>query len=266
MFKVLLIDDEPWQVKGLKKMIDWENEGFVVVGSASNALEGIEKIKGLNPDIILVDVQMPQIDGLKMIDIVNSKLGNKNFVIVSGYADFKYAQRAIKMGVLDYLLKPIDEVELKKVLNNLKEKIVKKLMLDENNTKDQHEGLEDMSINKIIKSYNITNIALKKIVIYIGNHYNENLHLNDIARDFFINPAYLGQLFYKGIGMSFSQYILEIRIKKAEYLLLSEDLTIQDVCNKIGIEDYSYFNKLFKKSTGFTPGNYKKNIERVKST
>jgi len=112
MYKVLIVDDEPIVREGLKTIIDWEKYGFYVCAEASNGLEGIQIIEKLNPHLVLVDIKMPEVCGLKMISIIQDRSLNVKFIILTGYSDFEYAQKAINYGVVAYLLKPIDEIEL----------------------------------------------------------------------------------------------------------------------------------------------------------
>jgi two-component system response regulator YesN len=113
VFKVLLVDDEPFVTKALKVLINWEELGYSVCGEASNGQDALELIKKLEPDVVITDIRMPKMDGLELIQYCREMLKtNTKFIILSGYSDFKYAQKAIKYGAKEYLLKPIDETEL----------------------------------------------------------------------------------------------------------------------------------------------------------
>lgn len=118
-YKVLIIDDEPWIIDGMKKTVAWEQEGFTIVGDAVDAFEGIDKIHKLHPDVVFVDIRMPEMTGLEMIHKLAEYNYNIKFVVISGYSDFIYAKESITLGVFEYILKPIDKNELRKILNNL---------------------------------------------------------------------------------------------------------------------------------------------------
>lgn len=127
MFKVLLVDDEPFVTKALKVLIDWEGLGYTICGDASHGEEAVEQIKKLKPDVVITDIRMPKMDGLELIKYCSEVLKvNSEFIILSGYSDFKYAQQAIKYSVKEYLLKPIDEDELIESLNSLSKVFQKK--------------------------------------------------------------------------------------------------------------------------------------------
>ncbi|MBE1441318.1 response regulator [Paenibacillus sp. OAS669] len=120
MYKVLLVDDEMYVRKGLMSLIDWEQLGYVIAGEAENGQEALELIKELEPDLVIIDIRMPVLDGLDVIRTVAEQEGSQpSFIIISGYHDFKYAQQALRYGVVDYILKPIDEEELQGTLLKL---------------------------------------------------------------------------------------------------------------------------------------------------
>ena len=118
---MLIVDDEMFVRKGLLEIIPWVNMGLAVVGEADNGQVAQEMIKQLEPDIVITDLRMPILDGLGLIqNVVNENSDSPPvFVVISGYDDFKYAQQALRYGVYDYILKPIDEQEMTDTLSNL---------------------------------------------------------------------------------------------------------------------------------------------------
>ena len=124
MIRTILIDDEYWTLKGLEKIIDWEAMDFKIVGSYNSPQEALEKIKnGLVCSLIITDIRMPEMNGLDMIAEIQRICPNMYFVLISGYAEFTYAQQALRLQISDYILKPIDKNELIKVLQKVKIKI-----------------------------------------------------------------------------------------------------------------------------------------------
>ncbi len=120
MFKVLLVDDEPFILQGLEMLIDWSKEGFEIVATASNGLEAINILENQKVDLIITDVNMPVLSGFDLLEeIREKKLSNAHFVILSGHADFVYAQNAIRNNCVDYILKPIERESLIKVLTKI---------------------------------------------------------------------------------------------------------------------------------------------------
>ncbi len=116
MFKVLIIDDEPTIRKGLINIINWKKFQCEVCGEAWDGVDGLEKMEELKPDIVFVDISMPEIDGLTLIKRAKSIVPNSKFIILSGYREFTYMQEAIKIGAFDYILKPSSIEELCEVI------------------------------------------------------------------------------------------------------------------------------------------------------
>lgn len=117
--KVLLIDDEPAIRKGLRNLIPWENYGFTICAEAGNAAEGLEKIKTLSPDLLMLDIRLPQKSGLDLAEEARADGYTGKIIILSGFSDFSYAKKAIEFGITAYLLKPIDEEELLEALEKV---------------------------------------------------------------------------------------------------------------------------------------------------
>ncbi|MGG7141976.1 response regulator transcription factor [Clostridium nigeriense] len=181
MLKVLIIDDEPYVREGLKHIIDWSENGFEICGEAQDGDEGYNKILELNPDIVLLDIQMPGKLGLDILKDIREKGIKGRFIIISGYSNFKYAQQAIKYGVKDYLLKPIDEDELLDIALKLKDEIE-----EENKSKDNIEknkvALRQYVLGQLILNNNTNEYGeIKKAlnnstfqVALISNSLNQN--------------------------------------------------------------------------------------------
>jgi len=125
MFKILLVEDEIFMRKGIIKLIDWGRLGFEIAYEAGNGQEALEILKNEKVDVIITDIKMPVMDGIELIKKISEKFENKPpIIIISGYNEFEFAKAAIKYGVNDYLLKPIDENELIQTLEKIKTRIL----------------------------------------------------------------------------------------------------------------------------------------------
>lgn len=120
MNRIVIVDDEQFVRKGIIALVDWKKINYHVVGEASNGEDALELILNEKPDVVLTDIRMPVFDGLKLIEKVKElAIKIPKFIIISGYNDFEYAQRAVRLGVTDFILKPIDKDELEKTFMNL---------------------------------------------------------------------------------------------------------------------------------------------------
>ncbi len=124
MLRVMLIDDEPFALEGLKLLIDWRAEGFEICAECSDARLALAEIPHLRPDLIVTDIRMPAIDGLELMRLARQQGFGGQFIIVSGYNDFEYAARALRIGVAGYLLKPIEPAEAAIALEHVRRQLI----------------------------------------------------------------------------------------------------------------------------------------------
>ena len=127
MYKLLIVDDEPHIRSGLKHIIEWEIYGIEIIGAVEDGTKAYSLIQSGHPDLVLLDITMPTMNGLELIELCSRLESVPKFIILTGYNDFKYVQRALQLGAVDYLLKPIDQNELEnavssciKLLDNLR--------------------------------------------------------------------------------------------------------------------------------------------------
>lgn len=477
MYSVIIIDDEPWAIKGIRNVFNWDKYGFEITGQFTSVHKAIEFINEECPDLVFTDIRMPEISGLELMRMTKEKELDVEFVIVSGFAEFAYAQEALRYGALDYFLKPIDidmadplieklalhfskkrsvrnnlilealtstdkselnrltpffdrssddyfrvliiysnsenkdyknlkfydrkqtlEIDFgsRKTLYILKSdkksdledhldytaftelvikavgissistnhdhiaKLIKeadlaasqiflneekgmfeyeprfavvKPLIDEISTIIQESKFDEMeySIERVVNFFRQNHLGMGEVVNlwnqvvsvlvgtfyeelkdmeldflnyselkerfenfeslcsflydiliyikqlnghtvnegdinayfsqmvkYIDNHFQSRLYLKDLSAKFYINQVYCCQFFKKNLGKTFSEYVTELRIKKACELLKHTELSIEEVATKVGYVDYYYFNKVFKKQCGITPTKFRK--------
>ncbi len=231
MLKVLIVDDEPYVREGLKYIIDWQENGFEVCGEAPNGDEGYDRILELKPDVILLDIQMPGKEGLDILKDIRNKNCNGKFIIISGYSNFDYAKKAIKYGVKDYLLKPIDEDELLEIVLKLKKEI-----------EEEKKSESYLEKNKIaLRQYLLGQLILNKKI----NEYE------DVNKELINKGTFQVAL----ISNSSNQYNFDNIIKIEEFLIKNleekESIDIIKLEDKIALVirniNSSYANKLLNK-------------------
>lgn len=371
--KVLIVDDEPFITQGLSLLIDWEKEGFEIAACLENGKEALQFLEKNEVDLILTDIRMPECSGLELMEKVREqKLSDAYFIIMSGYDDFGYAQKALRMGCLDYLLKPVDGAELIEILKKIRstekekvqerrrqaeleqayrgrnmisrligtydsgnaQKIICNEVLDklvgaiEVNDADEIDKLvhefykevkekdipeESVNFNISYLLFQLIRIAseqddevnheeimnfisessleeglvkgksdhmvrfcldyaeyisqlrkrsahsvLRDVEKEIQNHYAENISLREMSQKFFINNAYLGQMFKKKYGVSFKDYLTDYRIKTAAKMLVNTDKKIISIAEEVGYKDSDYFVQKFIERMGCTPSKYRR--------
>ncbi len=238
--RVLLVDDEIIIREGFKRLFDWEGHGCEVVGEAADGMEALAQIDSLCPDIAIMDINIPIMNGLKVIQLSRIKHPDTAFVIVSGYDDFAYCREALRLQITDYILKPVNYEEFGTCIDNLK------ISLFERRMSEKPPEEEGRAINSITR--------------YLQEHLSEELSLSVLAEEFHLNPQYISQLFKNEIGVNFLAYLTGIRMEKAKKLLLSSSLSVAEVAERSGYADYRVFTKAFKKSEGVTPSQYRRDF------
>ena len=128
MYSVVLADDEPLIIKGLLKMVDWEQLNAEVVGTAKNGQQLIEQIQRLAPDIIISDISMPKQSGIDVVRYIKENGLRSKVIFLSAYQEFDYAKQALKYGVVEYLLKPVAKDELEGAVVKAKEALEDKCL------------------------------------------------------------------------------------------------------------------------------------------
>lgn len=238
--RVLLVDDEIMIREGFKKLFDWEAHECVIVGEAADGMEAITKIDKEQPDIVIMDINIPIINGLKVIQLSRVKYPSMAFVIVSGYDDFSYCREALRLQITDYILKPVNCEEFGSCIDRLK------ISLYNNEVKEKPVVKKERVITGITK--------------YMQEHLSEDVSLHILSEEFHLNSQYISQLFRNEIGVNFLTYLTNIRMEHAKKLLLSSSLSIAEVSEQSGYGDYRVFTKVFKKSEGITPSQYRRDF------
>lgn len=247
-YNILIVDDEPLIRRGIKAKLDVNKLSIDAIEEANDGIEAIKKLDTFSPNIIITDVRMPEMDGLQMIEEIKKLRINTDFVIISGYADFQYAKKAIDFGVKDYILKPIDPEELEKTLL--------KVMGDiQYNHKEEFQARFSKLNNEaeFINAKDTGKDIVNKVKNFIDNNYKEEISLNEISKKYFINSNYFSRIFKEIVGKGFTDYITNVRISKAYELIKDTNLNITSISKLVGYEDAKYFSKVFKKEMDISP-------------
>ncbi len=240
MKTIVIVEDEFRTRQGLGSLINKVDMGCKVIGEAENGYEGLKMIQDLEPDIVITDIQMPKIDGLQMIEKAKEMGAACTFVILSGYADFEYARRGMRLGVKEYLLKPA-------TISSVKELLLKLAGNGEEAYRPEEEEYSEM---------------VKEMIAIMEKSYGMRLGLDTFADKFRLTPEYISNLFAKETKMTFSNYLKKVRIEKAKELILSTDMKIYEVACSVGYSDQKYFSKVFKEYTGVSAKQFAIDVQK----
>lgn len=236
MCKVMIADCEHLELEALNLIIDRNVKLAKVIGKAQDGEEAIKMSEELDPDVIFLGLSMPRIGGLEVADIIKKRDKNKKIILMSPYNDFKFVQKALRIKVDDYLLKPIRPQKIVDILNEF----IKDNM--------KSKGKEN--------TQNFTD-ELNEVLEYIDINFKNDIGLKDVANHVNFSSTYLSKLFKKEMGINFNRYITQIRINKSKELLKNSTLSINEVAFSVGYNEPNYFCKVFKKMINMTPSEFR---------
>lgn len=256
--KLLVVDDEPLILAGLCSILEKNDTGFSQVRSAGNAVEAFKMLSGYTPDLVIVDIKMPEMDGFEFIRLAKDKNLCQRFIIISGYDEFEYARQAVRYHVIDYLTKPVVKDELIQLLRRIAGEINRERQrLEEGKPKSADLEKSEDSFGLIHAGQCSENI--RKVLSYIHAHYKWNIALGDIAEQVGLNSSYISTTFKKETGMNVVYYIHYCRIQSALMLMKEHpELPMSKISYQVGYENPRHFFRVFKKYLNTSPGELRK--------
>ena len=240
--KVLVVEDEELIRKGIVLAVDWAAMDCVVVGEAANGVEALEAVERLNPSLIITDLKMPRMDGIEMLRCLRDRGNHVYVIILTAYDSFTYAQSALRLGAVDFLLKPFHDGDLEQAVTALRRR-----MGGAEREEPALPGLKKGDKSKYVL----------EAMDYIGKHYQDpNISISDIALDLGISEGHLSRTFKKETDYTLLNYLTRYRIHKAMELLRDCRVKVYEVAAQVGYRDITYFSATFKRVTGVTPSEY----------
>lgn len=238
--KLLIADDEDTIRNGIAKYIQLHTDRFDKIYVAANGQEALDIIFRDKPDILFLDVQMPLMDGIEVMQEAKRAGILPYTMILSGYDEFKYCQQALRLGAKEYLLKPVRSTDILQMVNRAADELF---------------GMQE---NAQIESAGEKNHFVEVAKEYVEEHYYQNIMLADVAQKVGISVGYLSTLFQRELSKGFVDYLNEIRIEHACTYLRQNYLKTYEIAYKVGFKDEKYFSKVFKKIKGQSPSEYRK--------
>lgn len=269
--KLLLVEDEELTREGVKRIIPWERLGITELKTAEDGEEGYKTAICFQPDIVLTDIRMPHMDGITMAFAIRRHLEHCRFIFMSGYSDKEYLLSAIQLSALNYLEKPIEPDDvvttLEKAVALIREDRERRRIEEEYRSKLKVEMEPEPDEDLVPAEWQASSGLAQKIEHYIDGHFMENnLSLTSLADQFHLTKQYLCWAFKKETGSTINQFMITKRLNWArEYIEMHPDCKIKDVAVSAGFTDSNYFIKVFKKSIGITPMEYKESHGRAGS-
>ena len=236
MYKVVVVEDESMVRKGIILTIDWSALDCVVVGEAADGLQALKAVERYDPSLIITDLKMPNMDGIQMMEALRARGSRAYVIILTAYDSFTYARSALRLGAVDFLLKPFHDGELEAAVIKLRRRM-------------EAEGSGTAPALPERKKGDKSKYVLQAMD-YIGQHYgDQNISVGEIAQHLGLSESHLSHLFRKETDYTLSL----IHISE---LLRDCRTKVYEVAERVGYRDITYFSATFKKVTGMSPSEF----------
>lgn len=266
MIRLLIADDEKLEREALAELVQRRFEREVVLEVAENGRKAADTAVLWGADLILMDIEMPGMSGLDAARAVLAQRPSCRVIFVTAYSLFQYAHEAVHLGACDYLLKPVDPDELEASVRRAMRQIETERKLEElaaaQPQPEQTETEEEAEDAPEEGENSQTALVMAHVRRYLEDNYMFDLSLDSVGEILHISPAYLSAQFKKYQKMNFLDCLTELRINAAKELLTDPFRSSAEVASMVGYEDASYFARAFKKRTGMTPTQYRRQAGR----
>ncbi len=238
MYRLIVADDDHIFLNRMIRYMDWKALNIEVVGQAQDGKKALELCRNLAPDILLTDVKMPYISGTELAQYVREHLDLCQIIFMSVYSEKADLKTAIKVRAIDYIEKPVDIAALHDAL------------------------LRSTSILQEIHKSKLETApysrAIADVIQYIMQHFQQDFTIEFLASQVYLSTNYLSSRFKAETGKTINQYITNLRIEQAKNLLKGTSKTVAEIAAAVGYSDEKYFSRLFAKTTGVTPTQFRR--------
>ena len=265
MIRLLIADDEKLEREALAEMVARRFEHEVVLELAENGRKAADTAVLWGADLILMDIEMPGMSGLDAARAVLAQRPGCRVIFVTAYSLFQYAHEAVHLGACDYLLKPVDPDELEASIRRAMRQVEAERKLEELATAKALPEPQDAGAAPAEDAADEDSPAamvMAQVRRYLEDNYMFDLSLDSVGEILHISPAYLSAQFKKYQKMNFLDCLTELRINAAKELLADPLRSTAEVASMVGYDDSSYFARAFKKRTGMTPTQYRRQAGR----
>ena len=247
MSVVMIVEDEPMELEFLQSIALEILRTEDKLLTCETGLQAIKLAKQYRPDIIFMDITLPEMDGISSLQEIRRFLPDACVSILSASSDFSYAQAAISLRVHEYLLKPVKP----EILRQMIRKALEQAAQPERNSLIDASPIEPAQERQSF---------IKEAVDYIQENYKGELALQMVADHVYMNPQYFSRIFKKEMGVTYTDYVNKLKIAHACKLLETTGYPAYRISAECGFTDPSYFNRVFYKQMNMTPKEYKKSV------
>lgn len=231
---LLIADDENLELKVLEKTVKKHFVDELEIFTAGNGRKASQICDEVKPDIALLDIEMPGMNGIELAKYIKEKYAECIIIFITAYDRFEYAIEAIHIKAFDYLLKPWKEEKLCELINTAIE-----------------------NVRSMQKTDSIVHSQKDVIKDYIDRNYKKDISAKDVASILGYSDVYFSKVFKQLFDDNFINYLTKIRMDRAKLLLKDVSFNIKEVGKSVGYADSNYFTKVFKRSIGISPSEYR---------
>ncbi|MCM3700073.1 response regulator [Paenibacillus macerans] len=253
---ILIVEDEPRTRQGFAKTLEAWSCGRYRIEAAESGQAALAWLENHAAHLLITDIRMPGISGLELIEMQQKHKPFKPVaIIISGYPEFDYAQKAMQLGVVNYLLKPVDK-------HKLVQAVEQALTIED----DRHriETLEKLVDPRLLETKETDtrySPSIREALRFLDGHLHEPVTLRQVADMLHLNPSYFSVLFKEQTEMTFSEYLSRLRMLRAKELLLRTSLPVGEIAERVGYQTDKYFIKVFKSFEGMSPSKYRNSVK-----
>lgn len=250
MIKLLVVDDEFIERNILAQILTTHYHGDASVQCVENGRRAVDVANLWTPDVVLMDIEMPGLNGIEASRRILNNHPATKIIFITAYSLFSYAHEAVKIGVTDYILKPVEDqaviLAVEQALRQLEAQRQLEGFAQEANRMEAGDGTERAAQ------------LIAKVQKYLKQNYMRyDLSLEKVSDLLGVNASYLSVLFKKYTGVNFVTYVTDLKINVAKQLLEDPLRSANEIAGMVGYESASYFTRAFKKRTGMTPTEYR---------
>lgn len=254
-YKLLIVEDEDIIRRGLVYSVDWRGLDCGEILEAADGSQALELIETCQPDIVIMDINIPFVGGIEVLERTRERFGY-SAIILTGYADFEYARRSLEVGVVRFLLKPVNFDELADAMEGAKESRRRRLAYSEYRRAGAE--LRDMDLLSTVDRTEVKSELVRQILDHVAAHYPEKLTLHDLAGELHYSETFLVRKFKEEMRMGFSEYLTRYRLQKAIGLLREPGKRTEAIAEACGFPSAKYFTTVFRKHIGCSPREFVK--------
>ncbi|TBL76615.1 response regulator transcription factor [Paenibacillus thalictri] len=253
---ILIAEDELPTRRGIHRTLEMWAQGAHRLHAVENGTDALAYASEHPVDLLITDIRMPGLNGLELLERLKHEESELTSILLTGYAEFEYARKALQLGAINYILKPVEQEALVKAVEEACLHMSK--MKRARQTAD-HKSLSSRELNDAVPTLpEVKNESIRQALRFIAREWNSPaLSMKEVAEHIHLNASYASVLFKEETKLTFTDYITGLRLRQAKKLLLQTDSRIYEIAEQVGFAASKYFVRVFRETEGMTPREFR---------